>query len=84
MSESIGPQICNNEFWIFMLGVEHGVSAIVFYVTDYFLISDIGVVSIHPRIGCELWIDMLLAVLDLVIFSEDSIVRMLFLDDDAL
>ena len=67
-----------------MLGVEHDVSAIVFYVTDYFLISDIGVVSIHPRIGCELWIDMLLAVLDLVIFSEDSIVSMLFIDDDAL
>ena len=40
--------------------------------------------SIHPIIGCDMWIGEILEFLDLGICSEYAIVSMVFLDDDSM
>ena len=67
-----------------MLGMENHSYAIVLDVPHYSLSYAIDVVSIHPIIGCELWIGALLAVLYRGVCSKDAIVVMLFLDYDAI
>ena len=59
-----------------MLGMENHSYAIVLDVPHYSLSYAIDVVSIHPIIGCELWIGALLAVLEPDICSEDVIAIM--------
>ena len=84
MSDSIGPQVSSDIFWPSMLGMENHSYAIVLDVPHYSLSYAIDVVSIHPIIGCELWIGALLAVLYRGVCSKDAIVVMLFLDYDAI
>ena len=84
MYESVGPQVISYGFWKFLLGMENHSSTIVLDAPASSIRQAIGVVRIHPSICFELWIGVILAVLDPGIFPEDAILRMVYLDDDFM